>query len=100
MLFPTQYFTEGIPGTIIDSYAAGVPVISSKWKSFSDVVDDGVTGLGFEFNKGGDLERIMEKVITNPSMIINLKQGCIRKANEFLPQNAIRPLIDRINERK
>ena len=100
LLFPTQYFTEGIPGTIIDSYAAGVPVISSKWKSFSDVVDDGVTGLGFEFNKGGDLERIMEKVITNPSMIINLKQGCIRKANEFLPQNAIRPLIDRINERK
>ena len=59
-----------------------------------------MTGLGFEFNKGGDLERIMEKVITNPSMIINLKQGCIRKANEFLPQNAIRPLIDRINERK
>lgn len=100
LLFPTQYFTEGIPGTIIDSYAAGVPVISSKWKSFSDVVDDGVTGLGFEFNKGGDLERIMEKVITNPSMIINLKQGCIRKANEFLPQNAIRPLIDRINERE
>lgn len=100
LLFPTQYFTEGIPGTIIDSYAAGVPVISSKWKSFSDVVDEGVTGLGFEFNKGGDLERIMEKVITNPSMIINLKQGCIRKANEFLPQNAIRPLIDRINERK
>lgn len=100
LLFPTQYFTEGIPGTIIDSYAAGVPVISSKWKSFSDVVDEGVTGLGFKFNKGGDLERIMEKVITNPSMIINLKQGCIRKANEFLPQNAIRPLIDRINERK
>ena len=100
LLFPTQYFTEGIPGTIIDAYAAGVPVISSKWKSFSDVVDEGVTGLGFEFNKGGDLERIMEKVITNPSMIINLKQGCIRKANEFLPQNAIRPLIDRINERK
>lgn len=100
LLFPTQYFTEGIPGTIIDSYAAGVPVISSKWKSFSDVVDEGVTGLGFKFNKGGDLERIMEKVITNPSMIINLKQGCIRKANEFLPQNAIRPLIERINERK
>lgn len=24
LLFPTQYYTEGIPGTIIDSYAAGV----------------------------------------------------------------------------
>jgi glycosyltransferase involved in cell wall biosynthesis len=34
LLFPTRFFTEGIPGTIIDAYAAGVPVISAKWESF------------------------------------------------------------------
>lgn len=96
LLFPTQYFTEGIPGTIIDAYAAGVPVIASKWKSFADVVEDGVTGLGYNFNTTTDLEEIMEKIITGPSIITDLKQGCIRKANDFLPQNAIKPLIDRI----
>lgn len=96
LLFPTQYFTEGIPGTIIDAYAAGVPVIASKWKSFADVVEDGVTGLGYKFNTTTDLEKIMEKIITDPSIITDLKQGCIRKANDFLPQNAIKPLIDRI----
>lgn len=96
LLFPTQYFTEGIPGTIIDTYAAGVPVIASKWKSFADVVEDGVTGLGYNFNTTTDLEEIMEKIVNDPSMITDLKQGCIRKANDFLPQNAIKPLIDRI----
>lgn len=96
LLFPTQYFTEGIPGTIIDAYAAGVPVIASKWKSFADVVEDGVTGLGYNFNTTTDLEEIMEKIVNDPSMITDLKQGCIRKANDFLPQNAIKPLIDRI----
>lgn len=96
LLFPTQYYTEGIPGTIIDSYAAGVPVIASKWKSFADVVEDGVTGLGYTFNTTTELELLMEKILNDPCMIINLKQGCIRKANEFLPQNAIKPLIDRI----
>ena len=96
LLFPTQYYTEGIPGTIIDSYAAGVPVIASKWKSFADVVEEGVTGLGYSFNTTADLEKVMEKIVTDPSMIINLKQGCIRKANDFLPQNAIKPLMDRI----
>lgn len=96
LLFPTQYFTEGIPGTIIDAYAAGVPVIASKWKSFADVVEDGVTGLGYNFNTTTDLEEIMEKIITGPYIITDLKQGCIRKANDFLPQNAIKPLIDRI----
>lgn len=96
LLFPTQYFTEGIPGTIIDAYAAGVPVIASKWKSFADVVEEGVTGLGYSFNTTADLEKVMEKIVTDPPMIINLKQGCIRKANDFLPQNAIKPLMDRI----
>ena len=96
LLFPTQYFTEGIPGTIIDAYAAGVPVIASKWKSFADVVEEGVTGLGYSFNTTADLEKVMEKIVTDPSMIINLKQGCIRKANDFLPKNAIKPLMDRI----
>lgn len=96
LLFPTQYFTEGIPGTIIDAYAAGVPVIASKWKSFADVVEDGVTGLGYNFNTTTDLEEIMEKIITGPSIITDLKQGCIRKANDFLPQNAIKPLINKM----
>lgn len=96
LLFPTQYFTEGIPGTIIDAYAAGVPVIASKWKSFADVVEEGITGLGYDFNTTTDLEKIMEKIITDPSIITNLKQGCVRKANDFLPQNAIKPLTNKI----
>ena len=41
LLFPTRFYTEGIPGTIIDAYAAGVPVIASKWENFDDVIDDG-----------------------------------------------------------
>lgn len=96
LLFPTQYFTEGIPGTIIDAYAAGVPVIASKWKSFADVVEEGITGLGYDFNTTTDLEKIMEKIVTEPSIITNLKQGCVRKANDFLPQNAIKPLTNKI----
>lgn len=96
LLFPTQYFTEGIPDTIIDAYAAGVPVIASKWKSFADVVEEGITGLGYDFNTTTDLEKIMEKIVTEPSIITNLKQGCVRKANDFLPQNAIKPLTNKI----
>ena len=37
LLFPTRFYTEGIPGTIIDAYAAGVPVISARWESFSTI---------------------------------------------------------------
>ena len=96
LLFPTQYYTEGIPGTIIDSYAAGVPVISARWKSYADVVIEGVTGLGYEFNTNVDFERILESIVADPSIVARLKDGCIKKAEEFLPENAIKPLFERI----
>ena len=97
LLFPTQYFTEGIPGTIIDSYAAGVPVISAKWKSFSDVVEDGVTGIGYDFGNDLQLKELLDKVISTPDIICNLKVNCIKKANDFLPVYAIKPILERIN---
>ena len=96
LLFPTQYYTEGIPGTIIDSYAAGVPVISARWKSYADVVIEGVTGLGYEFNTNVDFERILESIVADPSIVARLKDGCIKKAEDFLPENAIQPLFERI----
>lgn len=96
LLFPTQYFTEGIPGTIIDSYAAGVPVISAKWKSYADVVTEGVTGLGYEFNTNAEFERILDTIVSDPAIITTLKKGCIKKAEDFLPKNAIKPLFEKI----
>lgn len=92
LLFPTKYFTEGIPGTIMDAYAAGLPVISARWKSFEDVVEEGITGFGYDFDS---IEALMDKllmIIDNPSSILKLKNNCIRKAGEYLPQNVL-PII-------
>lgn len=96
LLFPTQYYTEGIPGTIIDAYAAGVPIIASKWKSFSDVIEDGETGFGYQFGKEDRLEKVLEEIVQDPSKITRLKMACIKKAKDYLPENALIPLFDRI----
>lgn len=45
LLFPTKFKTEGIPGTIIDAYFAGVPVISAGWENANEIIDDGITRL-------------------------------------------------------
>ncbi len=93
LLFPTLFFTEGIPGTIIDAYAAGVPVISSQWASFSDIIDEGVTGFGYEFGSEDALYNVLEQVISSPEILGTMKQNCIAKANLFLPQNAMSGLF-------
>lgn len=96
LLFPTQYFTEGIPGTIIDAYAAGVPVLSARWKSFADVVFDGYTGFGYQYDNNNELLELLDTVVSNPLKIIELKKNCIKAAERFLPENVIKPIIDRI----
>ena len=89
LLFPTRFYTEGIPGTIIDAYAAGIPVISSKWESFSDVVEDGKTGYGFEFCNPESLTDILLEVAKSPQMIVVQKVNCLKKAYDYLPANVI-----------
>ncbi len=83
LLFPTRFYTEGVPGTIIDSYASGVPVISAKWESFSDVVEELVTGIGYEFNNTEMLTNILLSAVNSPEKFNNLKQNCLKKACDF-----------------
>lgn len=96
LLFPTHFFTEGIPGTIIDAYAAGIPVISAKWESFTDLIDDGKTGIGYEFNDNKGLEDLLIKVAHSPKQILDMKSNCIRKAKDYLPPEAMKILSSEI----
>lgn len=93
LLFPTQFYTEGIPGTIIDAYAAGVPVISSEWESFADVVDDKVTGIGYEFSNNQELINTLEKIAADPSLILSMKKNCLIKAKDFSAEHAIGKIL-------
>ncbi|MBE7036489.1 MAG: glycosyltransferase family 4 protein [Ruminococcaceae bacterium] len=92
LLFPTRFYTEGIPGTIIDAYAAGVPVISSKWENFDDIVEENVTGLGYEFLNVEALNEALLNVAENEDMMNQMKSACIQKAEAFLPENALQNL--------
>lgn len=96
LLFPTHFYTEGIPGTIIDAYAAGIPVISSKWESFNDVVDDNKTGLGYNFNSFDDFKNKIDKIVNNPNLIKELSNNCIEKANDFKIENVMKVLYAQI----
>lgn len=93
LLFPTRFYTEGIPGTIIDAYAAGVPVIASKWESFDDVIDDGKSGICYLFGDRSSLENLLLEVLAEPQALNNMKITCLNKAQAFETQNVVARLI-------
>lgn len=96
LIFPTHFFTEGIPGTIIDAYAAGIPVISAKWESYADIIDENITGLGYDFDNTEQLKRILLEVSKNPQMLLDMKENCIHKALYYKPDSTIKTIIDKL----
>ena len=50
MLLPTAIYTEGFPGSILDAYIAGIPVIATAWKHSLEFIDDGKTGFIVPFD--------------------------------------------------
>lgn len=95
LLFPTHFYTEGIPGTIIDAYAAGIPVISAKWESYSDVIDEGITGIGYDFDDADQFERALFEVAQKPNVLLNMKENCVRKAKDYIPESAIQIMTEK-----
>ena len=85
VLFPTKFYTEGIPGTIIDAYAAGVPIIAARWESYSDVVQEEKTGIGFEFGCKDEFKQILEEIANGERNLNDFKCNCIEFAQEFTP---------------
>lgn len=96
LVFPTKFYTEGIPGTIIDAYAAGLPVVSSRWESFNDIIDENKTGLGYEFNNFNDLVYRLNKLLKNPNEIKKMKKESLYKAKNYLPEEVIKILLERL----
>ena len=84
LLFPTHFYTEGVPGTIIDAYAAGVPIISSKWESFEDIVNDYDTGIGYDFQNQEQLVELMKHL--EKERMNKMKIQCLRQAEQYTPK--------------
>lgn len=93
LLFPTRFYTEGIPGTIIDAYAAGVPVVASRWESFSDIIYEEKTGIGYEFKNNKELINMLLFILQNTTTIDTMKRCCLAMCEEYMPSKGYSILI-------
>ena len=96
LLFPTKFKGEGFPGMLIDSYAAGVPIISSNWKYSTDLIDIGKTGFVFESGNMDEFKKILINALRNHKKIEQMRYLCIEKARQYLPSESISILIKQL----
>lgn len=99
LLFPTLFRTEGIPGTIIDAYAAGVPVIASKWNSSAEVVENGYNGILHRMGSVEDLRESLVKCLDG-AYVKKMSINAHKTFDRYLPANALQNLYNNIDESK
>ncbi|MBE7056213.1 MAG: glycosyltransferase [Ruminococcaceae bacterium] len=84
MLFPTRAPGEGYPGSVLDAYAAGVPVIATEWNSAHEIIKHGVTGLVIDFSLENQiLEKTLMKIAENPEHFTNMRRACLNEAKKY-----------------
>ena len=86
MLLPTHFYTEGLPGSIVDAYISGIPVIVTEWKHSHEFVEDGKSGFIVPFENG--LPEIIEKVLLlekDRALLRRLQDNVLVKRMEFKP---------------
>jgi len=66
LVFPSEWY-EGMPRTIIEAFACGVPVIASRLGAMQEIVEDGRTGLHFIPGDADDLAAKVEWAWTHPN---------------------------------
>lgn len=52
LVLPTHYPGEGLPGSVIDAYIAGLPVIVTRWAYATEFVEEGVSGIIVPYEDG------------------------------------------------
>ena len=98
MVLPTKYYTEGFPGSILDAYISGIPVIVTKWKHADEFVTHGKTGYIVPFENG---EKMMIKYLIdlsrNIDLLLNLKRNAAVEAQKYSYQVAWSVLSNILN---
>ncbi|MBQ3041421.1 MAG: glycosyltransferase [Clostridia bacterium] len=82
LLFPTLFYTEGVPGTIIDAFSAGVPVLASEWESYADVLSE-KDSITYRFADTEDLYAKLKYCVENIEKINGYRAECLKSAEKF-----------------
>lgn len=90
LVLPTHFYTEGLPGSIVDAYISGIPVIVTEWLNSREFVEDGKSGFIIPFEHGqNQLFNRIELLNSDRKLLRQMQANTLIKRKEFAP-----PIID------
>jgi glycosyltransferase involved in cell wall biosynthesis len=89
LVLPTHYFTEGFPGSILDAYISGIPVVATRWEYAEEFVDDGRSGILVPF-KNGETEFVgaVMSLYHDRDLLQGMKRNAHEKSKAYSAERA------------
>lgn len=100
LLFPTYWMGEGFPGTIIDAFSAGLPVIATDWNCNSEIIEHKKNGILYPNIEMDDLTDAVKWLIRHNLEVDKLKNYCLETAKNYQPEKYIQIIINEISNDK
>ncbi len=83
-VLPTQYTGEGLPGTVIDAFVSGIPIIITEWQYAHEFIQDGVNGFVIPF--GDCMDALNDKILyllENEDKLSEMKRAAFESRSRF-----------------
>lgn len=92
-------YNEGLPMTILETMARGIPNLSTRVASIPEVIEDGVTGLLMEPGNVEQLTDKLRKLLTDLELRLKISENSYNLINErFSLDSSVKQLTELYNE--
>ena len=89
LLFPTYYYGEGFPGTMIDCFNAGIPVIATDWLYNKDVIEHEKNGLLVPIKSPEAICDAIEKLYNDRAFALEIAKNNLKEVEKYHPDKVM-----------
>lgn len=82
LVLPTSHAGEGYPGVILEAFSHGLPVITTRWMSIPEIVDESC-GILIETESVEEFVAAVTRLHSDPMLFARLGEGARNKSQQF-----------------
>jgi glycosyltransferase involved in cell wall biosynthesis len=97
LLMPTYFSGEGYPGVILEAFAAGIPVITTRWLSIPEIVDESC-GILIKPRDREALASAIERLTRDDAFYQKLCAGVAAKRAGFSSRHWTQVFVDQCRQ--
>lgn len=99
LLFPTRWPGEGVPGTVIDAFAAGLPILATDWHANGEIICHGTNGILYPRDELKTLQDAVTWSMQHEQEMDEMRLACREEFAKYLPETVFNTVHAALSKR-